>query len=113
MLLNNLTLKLLIANIVVLEGYANSETCPTLLYTRCNYSDQVLLCRKEPTFIQKCRSSLESQVLDFTHTNKDGVYRISSWQQFRYTLCQFYHDFLEKTPMTPKSIPVMKKLEQQ
>ena len=44
----------------------------------------MLLYKKEPTFIQTCHSSLESQVLDFTHTNKDRVYRISSCQQFRH-----------------------------
>ena len=49
-----------------------------------------------PTFIQTCHSSLESQVLDFTHANKDQVYQISSCQQFRNTLHQFYHHFLEK-----------------
>ena len=62
----------------------------------------MLLHRKEPTFIQTLHSSLESEVLDFTHANKDQEYRILSCQQFRHSLRQFYHDFLEKTPMTPK-----------
>ena len=58
-------------------------------------------------FHTKHRSSLESKVLDFTQANKDWEYQISSRQQFRHSLRQFYHDFLEKKkkkkkPMTPK-----------
>ena len=33
--------------------------------------------QEEPTFIQTCHSSLESQVLDFTRAYKDRVYQIS------------------------------------
>ena len=61
----------------------------------------MLLYRKEPSFIQTCRSSLESQVLDFTHANKDQVYWISSCQQFQHTLCHFYHNFLKKKQKHP------------
>ena len=49
-----------------------------LLYTRCNHSEQVLPYRMEPTFIQTCHSLLNSQVLEFTHTNEDRVYWIDS-----------------------------------
>ena len=103
--LKYLTLKLLIATIVVLEGYANSKTCPTYdtpdatIQTKCSYTGR----------IQTHCSSLESKVLDFTHTNKDREYWISSFQQLRHSLCQFYLDFLEKKPMSPKSFPVRKR----
>ena len=47
-----------------------------VLYTRCSHSEQVFPYSMEPTFIQTYRSSLESQVLDFTYANKDQVYQI-------------------------------------
>ena len=68
--------------IVILEVYANSKTCPTYytpetpdatIQTKCSYTGRILL--------------LESEVLDFTHTNKDQLYQISSCQQFWHILC--------------------------
>ena len=47
-----LTLKLLIATTVVLEGYANSKTCPTsdtpdaTIQTECSYTGRNLLSYK-------------------------------------------------------------------
>ena len=58
----NLTLKLLIMTIVVLEEYA---TLKPILLTIHQMQPFMLLYRKEPTFIQTHRSSLESKVLDF------------------------------------------------
>ena len=49
-----------------------------LQYTTCNHSEQVFSYRSEPTFIQTRHFSLDSQVLDFTHTKKDREYQISS-----------------------------------
>ena len=101
---------MLIATIVILEGYANLKPVLLTIQQMQPSSDQVLLYRKEPTFIQTHRFSLESKVLDFTHANKNGEYQISSCQQFWHSLRQFYHDFLEKTLMTSKSFPMMKKV---
>ena len=59
-------------------GVCQLKSLSYLQYTTCNHSEQVFSYRSEPTFIQTRHSSLDSQVLDFTHTKKDREYQISS-----------------------------------
>ena len=59
-------------------GVCQLKSLSYLQYTTCNHSEQVFLYRSEPTFIQTRHFSLDSQVLDFTHTKKDREYQISS-----------------------------------
>ena len=73
-----LTLILPFATIVALGGVCQLKSLSYLQYTTCNHTEQVFSCRSEPTFIQTRHFSLDSQVLDFTHTKKDREYQISS-----------------------------------
>ena len=66
--------------------------------------------QEETYFHTYCSSSLESQVLDFTPANNEQVYQISSRQKLQHPLCQFYHNFLKKTTIIPKSFPERKKV---
>ena len=59
-------------------GVCQLKSRSYLQYTTCNHSEQVFSYRSEPTFIQTRHFSLDSQVLDFTHTKKDREYQISS-----------------------------------
>ena len=59
-------------------GVCQLKSLSYLQYTTCNHSEQVFSYRSEPTFIQTRHFSLDSQVLDFTHTKKDREYQISS-----------------------------------
>ena len=59
-------------------GVCQLKSPSYLQYTTCNHSEQVFSYRSEPTFIQTRHFSLDSQVLDFTHTKKDREYQISS-----------------------------------
>ena len=59
-------------------GVCQLKSLSYLQYATCNHSEQVFLYRSEPTFIQTRHFSLDSQVLDFTHTKKDREYQISS-----------------------------------
>ena len=52
-------------------GVCQLKSLSYLQYTTCNHSEQVFSYRSEPTFIQTRHFSLDSQVLDFTHTKKD------------------------------------------
>ena len=58
-------------------GVCQLKSLSYLQYTTCNHSEQVFSYRSEPTFIQTRHFSLDSQVLDFTHTKKDREYQIS------------------------------------
>ena len=73
-----LTLILPFATIVALGGVCQLKSLSYLQYTTCNHSEQVFSYRSEPTFIQTRHFSLDSQVLDFTHTKRDREYQISS-----------------------------------
>ena len=59
-------------------GVCQLKSPSYLQYTTCNHSEQVFSYRSEPTFIQTRHFSLDSQVLDFTHTKNDREYQISS-----------------------------------
>ena len=59
-------------------GVCQLKSLSYLQYTTCNHSEQVFSYRSEPTFIQTRHFSLDSQVLDFTHTKKDREYQVSS-----------------------------------
>ena len=59
-------------------GVCQLKSLSYLQYTTCNHSEQVFSYRSEPTFIQTRHFSLDSQVLDFTHTKKDREYQIST-----------------------------------
>ena len=59
-------------------GVCQLKSPSYLQYTTCNHSEQVFSYRIEPTFIQTRHFSLDSQVLDFTHTKNDREYQISS-----------------------------------
>ena len=63
-----------------------------LLYTSCNHSEQELSCRTEPTR----RSSLESQILDFTYVNSILNFKLSA---FRHSIPQFITIFWNRRTM--------------
>ena len=74
---------------VILEGYANSKACHS--YYTPDATIQSKCSHTEPSFIQSYCSSLESQVLDFTHANRQSILN-----EISAPLGQFYHNFLEK-----------------
>ena len=49
------------------------------------------------------KNTLESQVLEFTYANKAQCIEFQATSNF---CTNFYQNFLEKTPITPKSFPV-------
>ena len=93
-----LTLILPFATIVTLGGVCQLKSRSYLQYTTCNHSEQVFSYRSEPTFIQTRHFSLDSQVLDFTHTKKDREYQISSCINFSTHFNKLIRLFWKKSP---------------
>ena len=90
-------------------GVCQLKSLSYLQYTTCIHSEQVFSYRSERTFIQTRHFSLDSQVLDFTHTKKTDNTKFQAAINFSTHFNKLIMIFWKKKPITPESFPVRKK----